>query len=430
LPGFAWLYFNRNKFDNNSLLQIGKMLLVFVPVLILFYSYLPIRASSNPFLNWGNAVNFENIFRHISGTQYRVWLFSSFDSAGKQLQYFITSFPSEFAYIGLLPAIWGAINLFKNKKDIFWFWMINFSFTILYSINYDIHDIDSYFLLAFITVAAFASIGILHIFLLANSTAKYEKFLPHSVTIIVLLLVVINFKKNDNSNNYIFEDYTKTMINSVEENAVIFSYQWDYFLSASLYYQFVENYRRDVIIVDKELLRRSWYFNQLEACYPGLFKGLEKSKQVFTEQLQHFERDEPYNPQIIEQYYRDLMTNFVSEKLKEGEFYIGPELFDNEMKSGQFTLPAGTTLVPHLFLYKVVKENRYYEAPLPDYTFRETDFENKYTENLKNFAAIVHTNRALYELQFGFENKAALYTKKAVEISKNLRLPVQLQKLL
>ncbi|MCF8413948.1 MAG: DUF2723 domain-containing protein, partial [Melioribacteraceae bacterium] len=46
LPGFAWLYFNRNKFDNNSLLQIGKMLLVFVPVLILFYSYLPIRASS------------------------------------------------------------------------------------------------------------------------------------------------------------------------------------------------------------------------------------------------------------------------------------------------------------------------------------------------------------------------------------------------
>ena len=89
LPGVAYLYFEKNKFNSSSIKTILLMLLIFLPLLILFYSYLPLRASQNPQLNWGNPVNFENFYRHISGKQYQVWLFSSTAAAKKQLAYFI-----------------------------------------------------------------------------------------------------------------------------------------------------------------------------------------------------------------------------------------------------------------------------------------------------------------------------------------------------
>jgi hypothetical protein len=125
------------------------MIGLFIVVLVAIYSYLPIRASQNPILNWGNPLDWERILRHVSGKQYQVWLFSSFDSAGKQFSHFWSILPLEY-FLSLLLAVVGLfISIFKARK-LAWFILITFVFTVLYSINYDIHDIDSYFLLAFI----------------------------------------------------------------------------------------------------------------------------------------------------------------------------------------------------------------------------------------------------------------------------------------
>ena len=53
IPGVAYLYFVKNGFNTKSIKQIIFMLIIFFPILILFYSYLPIRASQNPSMNWG-----------------------------------------------------------------------------------------------------------------------------------------------------------------------------------------------------------------------------------------------------------------------------------------------------------------------------------------------------------------------------------------
>jgi hypothetical protein len=55
LPGVAYLYFNRWGFNKKSLIRIGIMLLVFFPVLILIYSYFPIRAAQQPYLKLGKS---------------------------------------------------------------------------------------------------------------------------------------------------------------------------------------------------------------------------------------------------------------------------------------------------------------------------------------------------------------------------------------
>ena len=245
LPGTAYLYFNKNKFDAASFKRLGLMLLIFFPILLLIYSYLPIRAGQNPSINWGNPIDFERIMRHVSGKQYQVWLFSSTEAAKKQLVYFINSLPSEFS-ITLIISLIGLFASYKLSKKFFIFVLITFFSTVLYSINYDINDIDSYFLLAYISLAFFVVFGIIKIIDLLQRNKINYSFISFILVIILSIQIYSNFSKVNQSNCYTFEDYTKALLNSTSNQAVVFSYEWDYFISESYYFQYVENFRKDV----------------------------------------------------------------------------------------------------------------------------------------------------------------------------------------
>ncbi len=246
IPGVAYLYFAKNGFNTKSIKQIIFMLLIFFPILILIYSYLPIRASQNPSMNWGNPTDWEHIIRHISGQQYQVWLFSSTEAAAKQFNYFIGNLPKEFS-LTLIIVVVGLIVSFIKAIKFFIFNIIVFLSTVLYSINYDINDIDSYFLLAYISLAFFAVFGIVQIINFAAKN-KMKIIIPISILILFLgLQFYSNYDQVNQRNNFIYEDYTKTLINSLPKNSIVFSYQWDYFISAAYYFQLVENFRKDVI---------------------------------------------------------------------------------------------------------------------------------------------------------------------------------------
>ncbi|HEY6437199.1 MAG TPA: DUF2723 domain-containing protein, partial [Ignavibacteriaceae bacterium] len=233
LPGVAYLYFSRYKFTSSSFLRLALMISFFIVVLIAVYSYLPLRASKNPMLNWGNPIDWERIYRHITGRQYQVWLFTSFDSAGKQFSFFWSILPFEF-FIGLLLSIIGLFASLLKSKKLSSFILITFVFTVLYSINYDIHDIDSYFLLAFVMLSFFAALGALKILQMKSLPKNYGVII---LAIVLAIQLFFNFVKVNQSSIYTFEDYTKAVLNTVPENSILFSYQWDYFISESYYYQ-------------------------------------------------------------------------------------------------------------------------------------------------------------------------------------------------
>ncbi len=415
LPGAAFLYFDKYKFNKNSFKFLLLLFIIFIPILIIIYSYLPIRASHNPELNWGNPIDLERFFRHISGKQYQVWLFTSLDAAKKQFSYFISSLFNEFN-IGLILIIIGIFySYFKSTnygKKIFYFLMISFLFTILYSINYDINDIDSYFLLAYIFMAiwgAFGSIFILN--LLRDKILKY--FLPITLlSIIIIIQFTINYSKVDQSDNFAFEDYTKSAINNCDENSLILSYQWDYLISPSYYFQFVENYRKDVVIIDKELLRRSWYYNQIKRNFPVVIKDITPTINNFLKALEPFEKSEKYDAMLLENLYQKIITEIISSNIQNRTIYIAPELFENEMKRGEFNLPAGYTLVPDLFFFKVTKEKNYISANNPDFNIRFPKEKNFYTNMIENFVGSMLVRRALYEMQFDNVERAKIYIQK------------------
>ncbi len=425
IPGVAYLYFTQNGFKIKSFKQIVFMLLIFFPILILVYAYLPIRASQNPAMNWGNPVEWERIIRHISGQQYQVWLFSSTEAAAKQFNYFVGNLPKEFS-ITLIVVLTGLIVSFIQAKKFFIFNVIVFLSTVLYSINYDINDIESYFLLAYISFAFFAVFGIAQIILFASKN-KLKIFIP--VTFLILLLSLqyySNYNEINQKENFAYEDYTKALLNSVPKNSIVFSYQWDYFISASYYFQKVENFRKDVTVIDKELLRRSWYYNQLETNYPELLKGIKPIVNQFLEALKPFERQDQFNSNLLENLFRKIMTGLIATNVDKYDYFIAPELVEGEMKRGEFQLPQGYTLVPYLFNFKVVNTKDYIEAPLPKYKIRFVNNDDKYITSLKGFVASMLIRRAMYELQFNKTEKAKVYAKKAAADFPDITLPPEL----
>ena len=429
IPGVAYLYFTKNGFAVKSLKQILFMLLIFFPILILIYSYLPIRASQSPVMNWGNPIEWERIIRHISGQQYQVWLFSSTEAAAKQFKYFVSNLPNEFSF-SLLIALAGLFVSFIYARKFFIFNIIVFLSTVLYSINYDINDIDSYFLLAYISLAFFTVFGIVQLILFANKN-KMQLIIPVSVIVLFVgLQFYSNYDEVNQRGNYIYEDYTKSILNTVPNNSIIFSYQWDYFISASYYFQLVEDYRKDVVVIDKELLRRSWYYNQLNTNHPKLLSGVKPEVEQFIEALKPFESEEQYNANLLENLFRKIMTGLVSTNIEKHDYFIAPEIVDVEMKRGEFQLPAGYTLVPHLLLFKVVNTTDYVEAPLPEFKIRYDNRNDKYITSLKGFVASMLIRRAMYEMQFNKPERAKIYAMKAAADFPNITLPPALSNLI
>jgi hypothetical protein len=124
------------------------------------------------------------------------------------------------------------------------------------------------------------------------------------------------------------------------------------------------------------------------------------------------------------------MTNLVKTNVNERDYFIAPEVVDQEMKKGEFKLPAGYTLVPHLFFYKVVEGNEYVPAPDPDFQIRIASNRNYYIDTIEKMVGQMLSNRAYYEVQHGRSDRAKIYLKKILNDLPGFKLHPALQEVL
>jgi hypothetical protein len=123
------------------------------------------------------------------------------------------------------------------------------------------------------------------------------------------------------------------------------------------------------------------------------------------------------------------MTGLISTNISNHDYFIAPEIVENEMRRGEFQIPKGYSLVPYLFLYKVVNSNDYINAPFPDFHVRFPEKKDKYVLALENIIGSMLLNRALYELRYNHIEMAKAYTKKIATEIKDFALPPELKKL-
>ncbi len=361
-PGLIYLYFATQGAGTSSWKRIGAMIPAFLLGLSA-YLYLPIRAGQSPAMNWGNPVTLERFLWHVSGKQYRTWMFESMDTAARQLQYFIETLPGEFAYVGLFLAVIGVVALWRMHRKAAIGTLLFFFGCLSYSINYDIHDIDSYFLLAYVSLALWGTFGLIVLFYWIRKSFRGNSRVALSIVVVVAFVpLAVNYQKTDESRDYLVEDYTTNMFGSLKPNAVIFSYQWDYWLAAAFYYQLVKGMRTDVAVVDKELLRRSWYYKMLEQRYPWLIRNSKAEIDAFLAELYKFEHGTPYNPAVIESRYVNMISSMIRRSMASRPVYVTHEI-EQEFTTGLQRVPEGLAL-------RVVGDTLFHPSGLPGYHFR------------------------------------------------------------
>jgi hypothetical protein len=407
VPGLLYFFFTTQRFSRQGW---RKLLYAALPFLLglSVYVYLPIRAAQHPVLNWGDPSSLERFIWHVTGKQYRVWILSSTETAIKQFKYFIDTFPSEFAYAPLVLALIGVIQLYRSNRKVLYFTSILFLTCLLYSINYDIHDIDSYFLLAYIAVVVWVVFG-------ARAFLHFG-FGPRRLLLSSLVCLLIgltplslHYERVDESSDYTVEDYTRNVFDSFEKNALVLSYQWDYFVSSSYYTQLVEGYRSDVTVVDKELLRRSWYLSQLEHQHPQLIEHSRREVNAFLKELYKFEHGLPYDPAMIEARYQVMIQSFLVKHYSSGPVYATPEI------EGEYT--RGFQKVPSGLAFRLYADTTHHEIALRDFTFHTINNRDQYSNAIRDFYAAAYCNEGIYLAVGGKKDKAVELLRKSLRVT-------------
>ncbi|MCD6595868.1 DUF2723 domain-containing protein [bacterium] len=311
-PALFWIIMLN--FKKLSLKTIAISTVAFATALTL-YLYLPIRSAQNPAMNWGAPYTFARFFRHLTGWQYRVWMFSRpanelWISVKKMFEIIC----GNAGWIQILSII-GFIGVFIRPNDkskpqrkierfeIPIFLLLIFIFDSLYAMNYTIPDIAPYYLPA-TAIIAISFAGISRFF-------SRMKWLAPAILVIALGFVSIkNYPKCNRHNDWSAREYAENVLTFPKPNSLLILGSWDMY-SSSQYLRMCENVRPNVKLLDFALLRRSWYIEQLLS--DKRLSQIEPEAKEFLESVAPFESGEKYDAARLQNNFENLIDAIIEQ---------------------------------------------------------------------------------------------------------------------
>jgi tetratricopeptide (TPR) repeat protein len=339
LPSLAVIVYRTEGFRFFTSKRLLYAALFSFAALLAAYSYLPLAASGTPILNWGNPRSFEKIWAHITGKQYQTFL--SFDPKvmGEQLGEFgkivLAEFGPRWLPLGVAFAVAGYAHVFRRDRTTFWFLTIIVVSDVAYAVSYDIaEDKDAYYLPAFVSVTIAAGLGfrwLLQNVFLRTPARAMQFLLALPLLGVPAIALAANWPFNNRSHYFIAHDYIENIQSTIEPNGLLLSLDWQV-VSPALYTREIEQRRRDVKVVDVQLLRRSWYMDYLGRAYPGLIERSRDKVDAFVAELKHWEHDpEAYAKSAtltrgIASAFQEMFQSFVTKELEVAPVYITSDL--------------------------------------------------------------------------------------------------------
>jgi tetratricopeptide (TPR) repeat protein len=207
-----------------------------------------------------------------------------------------------------------------------------------------------------------------------------------------------------------------------------------------LYAQEIEQRRRDVKVVDINLLRRSWYFDYLKHAYPGLIERSREKIDVFVENLKEWERDpaafarSSALTQRISVAFLEMIQSMVTNESRVAPVYMTNDLLSSDSVNGELTrwLNQKYQLVPQGLVFNLADGQGFHDSPdvylqirgLADGSLR---FAKGDPVNVKVIPAYTHMliNRGRYLALFGQHERAVAVFKQALSLNPDLTLARQ-----
>jgi Protein of unknown function (DUF2723) len=316
------------------------------------YLYLPIRSALEPALDWGDPDSPGRFYRHATGAVYRVWFLSSAAVAAKQFGRFLAMVPLEMSPLALAPAAFGVALLWRKRTALAQATILLLLMNLLYAVNYDIHDIDAYFLPAFLVLALWVGAGIGFAAEWGTRRVGAARRPAAAWTVAMALAALIpslafawNLRSASQRENHLVPDYAAAMFGSLGENAVLLSRQWDHFCSAAIYEQQVRGKRTDVTVLEKELLRRSWYLKQLAREDSVLASGCTSDFERFARGLVPFETGGKFDSAALQGDYVALINCLLATATAAGRpVYLTPDALEPGIAGDLVQVPVGLAM--------------------------------------------------------------------------------------
>lgn len=415
IPGILFILYLQYSSDKLFTKQILPLALLILPGFLL-YALLVISSGYAPYLNWSDLSNVSNLFDHLRGADYSQLMFSSSSKFSKNAAEFFKNLPGEMAIIPIIFSVAGLVMLWKTFRSFVIFIFITVIFNLLYAFNYNIVDINTYYLLVFFLLGLTIPAGILYIITfgspasIINKPDEPKKIMP-KVVIVSLIAVIFsaayNYKENDNSGNYANSEFTSNALNSVEGNSVIIAYDWAYLYSASLYLQLAEKQRTDVKVFNIKFLAESWYLKTISKFYPELYESI---KTEADEYLKVYGQNEKIKAPKLSA----LVGAFVDKCFQKYPLYVTIDFYLGR-ETKQFL--ENYTLKPIGLLYKIESETAPYDPAAGlnslNYSFRKFEPDNTQKRNLHKVipgmyfeTAYYHYNNKNFEVSLKFLDKA------------------------
>lgn len=274
--------------DWRIVIRIRELLLATAFAMVGFsvHLYLPLRATQNPILNWGDSKTVEQFLWHFLRKGYPsephsrdIFLLLS------QLKAFNLS--HEFTLPGVALMLFGMYCLLKRQRDFVIAYIIAVATFLLVIVGYfnALSDVifltEEFFTPLYILAAVFVGAGLYYISCHAVRMARLlEKFGAKVYFPVVLMMLALpvslcalNYYENDQHNNYIAFDYASNSLRSLPQNAAMFT--WGDSGAFPLWYlQGVERMREDVELPHTPHLVFDWYLDSL----PRMFKDSNLKK--------------------------------------------------------------------------------------------------------------------------------------------------------
>ncbi len=321
---------------------------------LLPYLYLPLAARRHPVMNWGNPSTATTFWRTITRRQYVSGGHSGVTATLHELATFATMLWHQW-FPGLLAlAVVGLVVLFRRSRGWFWFSVVFLVFmgpvvTIVTDFQVATSDklanaddkalVSVFYIPSYLLVATLIALGGWWLATWvagrlgadpsgaardgAAPGATADEGAPRSARPLlaialaaVLAAVPLGLAGASvggiSMHDYRFADAYIHNVFSVARPHALVMVDRDQFDFPLMYAQMVEHLRPDVVVLDQELLRRSWYLQDLAYQRPALIAASRSQVDAFLVAVQPFEAGQSYDSGTIDTAYYAMLASFVS----------------------------------------------------------------------------------------------------------------------
>ncbi|MBF0316128.1 MAG: DUF2723 domain-containing protein [Oligoflexia bacterium] len=351
------------------------LLLSLLPLL-----YLPLAASQQPLLNWGDPSTWSRFWDVFTRQQYSALIESRpFEKYVMQIYFQMKVL---FENYRILPVFLGYFGLYflylKNRRLCYCSLLLLFITGILsiwifnpdslnknlFSRYRDEEMVRVFFLIHYYYLGLLTIIGTLH-FLQNKAKAFRQLFIYASLAFTLLNSAYIFYRGNLHSYHYPEQLFNNILKLTKSKPSIIFT-NTDPFSFSFLYFTVAEKRGTQNYFIDIEMLRGSWYVKQMQQWYPEIMKKSEKEVQQYYKAIVEFEESNKADLAVLEKLYYGMLNSIIDHNINEIPVYFAvyPYLRPIERK-----LATNYKVISCLVAYCVLPNNGASPPVLDEYDF-------------------------------------------------------------